>query len=927
MALEATRTRLFQAAVAALGRGDYADARDDFSEYLRGRLADVGGTGEFAAWDAIAIESLAELSSHLGGVAAAEDLLEALADLCRRVGNSIVERLTTLRLARLRLRRGALRGSFDTLARMEDWTGPIDELDLTPGGLRRWEAGLQWSAGTAGDRSAVLALWYLVLGRICAANGRYREAMAAYGQGLEHARAPEARANEPGLHLGRAQALLESGELRDVLGALERVPEHPGPLVVARLEITAKALLLSGRLGEARKAYQSAIDRATAMDLPLATAALEMSLAGVLVLVNQTEAAMELTRAASERSVAAGSEELQQRARALEEFARQRRASPEGEAGVAPSVLELQLEAVGETPSGELPSPGGRTVPSLEFPPQESYLGTLEDRLVQFQHALAQGGASGARRYFDLVEFFAGTDSKLIEGRLRVARGLLCYFEGGKLDEARTCFAQAERVFADLQLVVDLRQLKRYQMWCAVRAGDRHGEEECRRQESALLERLAASLEPTDQGVFWLNKWTEDEEVLAKDVERIAALWRQSLRGGALTRLVGRARVLWNLGRFLHSLDEYRGRRMRQALDLPLSGENPRSRWWTRLLRYPRNRATVSLLVLPDRVFSCCIWRFGADFRVRPVTRIEVRRLVRRFHAAVVGHGDEHAIDALRALVGALGLDTLFSRLPERVKALGFIPDDALLGVPFAALPLGDKHLLDRWAVSMSHAWHSTANDRGVSSALLVAEPDPGGGFPVLERALAEVDAVERAVCAPGTSVKRLRPPEATRRAVLEALPGASLWHVACHGEFNPRAPAASGIALRGPSREEPERLTLRDLGQLDLRGIRLAFLASCCSADNFITPGRWVLSLPHALHGAGAQTIVGSLWETVDAISERFTGEFYRLLRGGESCDEAFRRAQLSCRQGAQAMARPLWDWAGFVLAGDVAPLEWRSP
>src|SRR5262249_3221948 len=141
----------------------------------------------------------------------------------------------------------------------------------------------------------------------------------------------------------------------------------------------------------------------------------------------------------------------------------------------------------------------------------------------------------------------------------------------------------------------------------------------------------------------------------------------------------------------------------------------------------------------------------------------------------------------------------------------------------------------------------------------------------------------------------------------------------ACHGTFEPKTPGASGIVLAGA-----ERLTLRDITSLDLQRIRVAFLASCWSADNFVSPGRWIVSLPYALLGAGVQTVVGSLWEVLDEVSVLFAQEFYERLQAGIPSDEALRQALQVCRRRPTGEQRPLWDWAGFVLTGVPSPVRW---
>src|SRR5262245_46688829 len=142
--------------------------------------------------------------------------------------------------------------------------------------------------------------------------------------------------------------------------------------------------------------------------------------------------------------------------------------------------------------------------------------------------------------------------------------------------------------------------------------------------------------------------------------------------------------------------------------------------------------------------------------------------------------------------------------------------------------------------------------------ALIVDVPEPGAGFPPLPHAECEVRLVERICRLPDGAVTRLSGKQASRTILRGALREVSLWHAAGHGVFRPESPASSGLVLQGPD----EVLSLRDLAQLPAHRLGLVFLSCCWSSDNFVSPGRWVLSVPSTLRAAGAQTIVGSLWE-----------------------------------------------------------------
>jgi CHAT domain-containing protein len=161
----------------------------------------------------------------------------------------------------------------------------------------------------------------------------------------------------------------------------------------------------------------------------------------------------------------------------------------------------------------------------------------------------------------------------------------------------------------------------------------------------------------------------------------------------------------------------------------------------------------------------------------------------------------------------------------------------------------------------------------------------------------------------------------AKKAAILDRLPRADLFHIACHGVFKADAPDQSGLVLI-PQPDAPEILSLRELSDLNLADLRHATLSSCWSADHFILPGRWIISLPETLWRAGARSILGCLWVVSDDLTVAFMRRFYERL---ETCprDEALQLTQLECLRRKLPNCEiedqsNLYYWAGYNLYGD---------
>lgn len=96
---------------------------------------------------------------------------------------------------------------------------------------------------------------------------------------------------------------------------------------------------------------------------------------------------------------------------------------------------------------------------------------------------------------------------------------------------------------------------------------------------------------------------------------------------------------------------------------------------------------------------------------------------------------------------------------------------------------------------------------------------------------------------------------------------------------------------------------------------------------DNFVLPGRRVVSLPETLMRAGAESVVGSLWPLADEVAFALMVRFYELMLAGGRA-QALRQVQLEMIAGAlegcaiadQASPR---HWAGITLFGDGGQLR----
>jgi len=296
--------------------------------------------------------------------------------------------------------------------------------------------------------------------------------------------------------------------------------------------------------------------------------------------------------------------------------------------------------------------------------------------------------------------------------------------------------------------------------------------------------------------------------------------------------------------------------------------------------------------------------------------------------------GDERTLRAALERGLLVLRERLMGPLASRLVALGFRRATLLPGGRLSLLPL---HAAVLGEVTCAYAPSAralrAARQKGVQLVglphlLAVGNPQPG----TAPLPFAQQEAEAAAAAAPGES-RLLCARQATREAVLAALPGTTHLHFACHGAFDPAQPLDSRLVLaRG------EEVTLRDLldGGLDLSAARLVVLSACQTGlvEYRQVPDEAV-GLPAGLMQAGVPGVVSTLWPVADVSTAVLMARFQqylweracsldlvegRSLNQVEGCApvEALRAAQRWLREAtAEDMDLAGWCQARFRASG----------
>jgi CHAT domain len=160
--------------------------------------------------------------------------------------------------------------------------------------------------------------------------------------------------------------------------------------------------------------------------------------------------------------------------------------------------------------------------------------------------------------------------------------------------------------------------------------------------------------------------------------------------------------------------------------------------------------------------------------------------------------------------------------------------------------------------------------------------------------------------------VSVLTGPDATREAVLAALPGARWAHFACHGSADPASPSDSRLLL-DDHKQAPLRVV--DVARLRLEDAELAFLSACSTARPGGRLTDEAIHLTSAFQLAGYRHVIGTLWPIGDRHAVDVADEIYTALTANGEVAGAVHAATHRLRRRWTEMPSV---WASHIHVGD---------
>ncbi|MBO3752955.1 CHAT domain-containing protein [Streptosporangiaceae bacterium NEAU-GS5] len=212
-------------------------------------------------------------------------------------------------------------------------------------------------------------------------------------------------------------------------------------------------------------------------------------------------------------------------------------------------------------------------------------------------------------------------------------------------------------------------------------------------------------------------------------------------------------------------------------------------------------------------------------------------------------------------------------------RPLVVVPSGPLQALPWSILPSCVGRSI---CVSPSAAlWQAASGQGNGGSQGMGRGPIIAAAGPGLLGARAEVESVAAIHSAPA-----LVEEAASARAVLAAMDGARLVHVAAHGRLHATNPLFSSLRLAdGP-------LTVYDLEQVR-HAPQLVILAACDSGRSVVQAGDELMGLSATFLALGTRTIIASVIPVPDAETATLMVAVHKLLAAGHSAAAALAQAQ----------------------------------
>ena len=225
---------------------------------------------------------------------------------------------------------------------------------------------------------------------------------------------------------------------------------------------------------------------------------------------------------------------------------------------------------------------------------------------------------------------------------------------------------------------------------------------------------------------------------------------------------------------------------------------------------------------------------------------------------------------------------------------------------------LGDLILSSAPSLAMLNAAEPIGRANG--RILLIGNPQsPDQNFPSLPFFGSEMSRIEGHFSSSETTA--LAGQQATPAAYLASDPRNYTYiHFVSHAVASLTSPLDSAIILSNPAgHEDSYKLYAREIIQRPIHA-QLVTISACYGSGTRTYAGEGLVGLSWAFLNAGAEQVIGALWEVSDDSTPRLMDKLYQGLSAGDSPAVALRNAKLSLLHSQSRFSAPFY-WAPFQI------------
>lgn len=408
--------------------------------------------------------------------------------------------------------------------------------------------------------------------------------------------------------------------------------------------------------------------------------------------------------------------------------------------------------------------------------------------------------------------------------------------------------------------------------------------------------------------------------------------WKMSVRNVYQTEYASTWRLLLRQGKVIEALlsaDKGRAQSLRDQLEWRYELQTNETETGT--INRVSSRVFASNIIsvaIDDRDVAFWVLREGMDVEFRQ------KQISDNMHMLLIRES-EYFVDAFRKDDD----DDLKTKFYENFIApiqdllpgedLIFIPEGQLCLAPFAVFMDANSKYLNEFhrirvvpslriltvMATCPSDYHRTTGALVVGDPYLEEVRHRGKNFEPLPYGNEEAKKIAQML-----STRPLVGKEATKDKILKLMPSVALVHIAAHGSDESEMFFAPSLARFSPKpREEDYLFTLKEVWSLQLRA-KLVVLSTCYSAYGKTSP-EGVVNMARGFLGAGARSVLASLWAVNDESSLQFMTYFYEHLREGKTASEALNQA-MKCMRESENFNGECY-WAPYVLHGDDVTLK----